>query len=126
MNRKNRCRKAQEKSMTNALSIIAVAGAWLGGLGIIAAVASFCFGVIRAPLLRQGLVYLLVADVGLIAMLASLLGILSDATLLVFSAIGLVLLICITVAAFVVIRAAGKTIPAATNVLETTRQRIEF
>jgi hypothetical protein len=112
--------------MTNALSIVAVAGAWVGGLGVIFAVASFCFGIIRAPLLRQGLYFLLAADIGLIAMLAALLGILNDTTQWVFSLIGLVLLVGITIAAFVTVRAAGKTIPTAATVIETTRRRIEF
>lgn len=111
---------------THVLSMVAVAGAWIAGLGIIASVASFCFGIIRPGLLRLGFAYLLVTDAGLIIMLAALLGILNDTTLWIFSLIGLLLLIGFTVTAFIVIRGAAKGVPAPATVLETTRRRIEF
>ncbi len=111
---------------THELSIIAVAGAWFAGLGLVFAVTCFCFGIIRPSLLRQGFIFLLVTDAGLIAMLAALLGILNDTTLWVFSLAGLVLLVGLTAAAFIILRSAGKTIPTAATVIETTRRRIEF
>ncbi|HEX2915929.1 MAG TPA: hypothetical protein VH186_34525 [Chloroflexia bacterium] len=108
------------------LSILAVAGAWISGLGVIFAVASFCFGFIKPRLFRFGLTYLLITDAGLILMLAALLGILNDTTLWVFSLIGLVLLVGFTIAAFVIVRGYAKNIPSPATVLETTRRRIEF
>ena len=112
--------------MTNIVSIIAVIGAWIGGLGIIFAVTCFCFGILRPSLLRWGLNYLLVTDVGLIVMLAALLYLLNDLTLQVFAGLGILVLIGFTVAAFVIVRVAARGLPAPTNVIETTRRRIEF
>lgn len=111
---------------TQILSVLAVTGAWLAGLGLIFAVTCFCFGILKPSLLRQGFIFLLVTDVGLILMLGALLGLLNDTVLLVFSVIGIVLLVGFTAAAFIIIRAAGKTIPQAATVIETTRRRIEF
>ncbi len=112
----------------NILSMLAVAGAWLGGLGVIFAVTCFCFGILRPQLLRFGFIYLLVTDVGLILMFAALLGILGDRefTLWVFSLIGLIVLVGLTTAAFIIIRGASKTLPAVNTAIETTRRRVEF
>lgn len=111
---------------TQILSIIAVAGAWIAGLGSVFTVMAFCFGILRPGLLRAGFIYLLITDLGVIAMLAALLGILESSVLWWFSAVGLVALIGFTVAAFLIVRGAGRGAPASANVLETTRRRIEF
>lgn len=108
------------------LSIVAVVGAWVGGLGLIFSNAAFCFGFVRPSLFKWGFTYLVVADIGFIAMLAALLGILNIDTLWFFSLAGLVILLGLTVTAFIAIRSADKGGPTPAKVLEAARRRVEF
>ena len=113
---------------TSAWAAIAVAGAWIAGLSILFAILSFCFGVIRPSLFRYGIIYLFITDAGIILMLAALLVILNDATLWVFSLIGLIVMVLLTVIAIVAIRTLrlrGEVAPLS-SLIEGTRQRIEF
>lgn len=117
------------------LSIFAVAGAWVAGIAVLFSIYCFCFSTIKLRLLRYGLIWLLVTDIGVIVMLAALIGVFSDSTpaypngdnttLLIFSIIGLVLLVALTVAAFVIARLAlART--RVNDVFDQTRRRLEF
>ncbi len=109
------------------LAVIAVIGAWVGGLGIIFSATCFCYGILRPKLLRWGLNYLLVTDIGLIVMLVAVIFRINDnTTLQVFSAVGVVVLLGLTVAGFIAVRAVSNTFPGPTKVIETARRRIEF
>ena len=97
-------------------SIAAVAGAWTAGLAVLVSIYCFCFSTIKLKLLRFGFIWLVVTDAGLIVMLGSLVVLFSSSspafpnadntTLLVFSVIGLVVLIALTAAAGVISRVA--------------------
>jgi hypothetical protein len=110
------------------VSALAVTGAWVAGIAVLFAILSFCFGIIRPSLFRYGIVYLLITDVGIILMLASLLYLINDAVLWTASLVGLILMVLLTVVAIGTVRSirARGDIPQLGSIIETTRQRIEF
>lgn len=113
---------------TSAWAALAVTGAWIAGIAILFAILAFCFGILRPSLFRFGIIYLLITDVGIVLMLASLLVIINDVTLWTFTLIGLILMLLITVVAIVTVRTLRQKgeVPQIGSLIETTRQRIEF
>jgi lysylphosphatidylglycerol synthetase-like protein (DUF2156 family) len=117
------------------LSIVAVAGAWVAGIAVLFCIYCFCFSTVKIKLLRYGLAWLLVTDIGTIVMLAALVGLFSsptpaypngdNTTLLAFSIVGLVLLVALTVAAFVISRTALARVRVS-DAFNQTRRRLEF
>jgi hypothetical protein len=112
--------------MDQLFNLLAVAGAWVGGLGVVFAVLSFCFGIINPRLMQIGQFWLVAADIGLIVMLGSLLYFINTPTLWAFTLAGLIILIGITVFVFMVVRLYSNKDQGITGFIENTRQRIEF
>lgn len=121
--------------VVNIASIIAVIGAWVAGLSVITSVYCFCFSTIKLQLLRYGLIFLFLTDIGLITMIVGVLIAVSSGsnafpgndatTVIAFSAAGLVALVALTIAALVIVRIAlarNRTV----NAFEQTRKRLEF
>jgi uncharacterized membrane protein len=110
------------------ISIVAVAGAWLAGAGVLFSVLSFAFAVINPRLVRFGVIWLLLTDAGLIAMMgACLILIPNDKTALWVSCIiGIIVLIAITGAAFYVYRETTRKESRTNQLIDVVRSRIEF
>jgi len=108
------------------ISIIAVIGAWLGGLGVIFSVLCFTFAIINPRLFRIALIWLVAADVGILIMLGALAFLIQETTLWVFDLAGIALLIAITVFVFLVVRLYVGKDQLASGFVEGTRRRIEF
>ncbi len=113
---------------TSAWAAVAVAGAWIAGLGVLFTILAFCFGILRPSLFRFGIIYLIITDAGTALMLAALLVILNDPVLWTFSLIGLVFLVLFTAIAIVTVRTLRLRggIPQFNSLVEAARQRIEF
>lgn len=114
--------------MTQTLSVIAVAGAWVAGIGVILAVLCFSYAVLNPRLLRIGIAWLVAADAGTIAMLAALLGLIpgNQVALWVSCILGIIVLAAITGGAFYIAREAARKDSKANAVIDTVRSRIEF
>jgi hypothetical protein len=110
------------------ISVVAVAGAWVAGAGVLFSVLAFTFAVINPRLVRVGLIWLLAADAGLIAMMgACIILIPNDKTALWVSCIiGIVVLAGITAAAFYVAREVSRKESRTNQLINTVRGRIEF
>ncbi|MEI6042857.1 MAG: hypothetical protein WCS37_00575 [Chloroflexota bacterium] len=117
-----------DAATATSISPLAVAGAWIATVGVLFAILSFCFGVIRPTLFRAGVTYLFIADAGLILMLGTLLVISQDDGTWVFSILGLVIAIALTVGGVIAVRTLQERgdVPQVTALIENTRQRIEF
>jgi hypothetical protein len=111
-----------------AISPLAVAGAWIATVGVLFAILAFCFGVIRPTLFRYGVIYLFVADAGFILMLGTLVVIAQDDAFWVFSILGLLLAIGLTVVGVIGVRTMQErgSLPQVASAIESTRQKIEF
>lgn len=114
------------QELKNIFSIVAVAGAWVGGIGVLFSILGFCFGMINAKLFRIGITWLAIADAGILAMLVALIFLIQETTLWIFTIAGAVLLIALTVFVTLVVRLYTNKDEVAAGIIEGTRRRIEF
>ena len=112
--------------MNSYLSVLAVIGAWVGGVGILFSLLGFMFGIINVRLFKFGLTWLAISDAGILLMLGALFFLVDSNVLFAFTIVGIVLLLGITAFVFKALKGYTSEGKSVEEVIEGIRSRVEF